>query len=330
MFTFVSGGPEDLNTGWLGPFCETRRATTERTLVMNLNSIGNTNSIAGIFSVGFASNRLSFSGTSSIGQASQASISPLGELMAKLQQLQQQDPSAFKEIAGELSTTLRQAIQKSGDSDGFLSQLANGLTQAAQTGDMSALQPPDPSQGRGVSGPGGANGPPPLPPDANTNSAVTAAFSTALEQVTTALAETGDSGSLSASSSSGAGSPQELVSKLQELATKDPDAFKQIVSTLASNLEQAQSSSSESDTGLSNLISTLKEAAATGDSSLLQPQSPPPPPMAQGSYGGSWGSSWPRDITLDSAVISVFTMALTQLNSALGLPSSESTASVTK
>jgi hypothetical protein len=111
--------------------------------------------------------------------------------MSKLQQLQQQDPAQFKQVAGQLATSLQQAAQQSGNSSGFLSQLASGLQQAAQTGEMPTLQPPNGTSGQSNSGQavhhhgsghhhhgGGAM-----------SSAVTSAFSTALNQINAALGE---------------------------------------------------------------------------------------------------------------------------------------------
>jgi len=112
--------------------------------------------------------------------------------MSKLQQLQQQDPTQFKQVAGQLATSLQQVAQQSGDDNGFLSQLANGLQQAAQTGQMPTFQPPTAASGQSASGQavqhhgsghhrhggGGAM-----------SGAVKTAFSTALNQVNAALGE---------------------------------------------------------------------------------------------------------------------------------------------
>jgi hypothetical protein len=158
---------------------------------MNINSVGSSNTLASLIQTNSTTGGSSSSATSSTGAATQTHVSPLGELMSKLQQLQQQDPAQFKQVAGQLATSLQQAAQQSGDSNGFLSQLANGLQQAAQTGQMPTFQPPTAASAQAASGQtvkhhgsghhrhGGGEA----------SGAVKAAFSTALTQVNAALGE---------------------------------------------------------------------------------------------------------------------------------------------
>ena len=159
---------------------------------MNINSVGSSNTLASLIQTNSTIGGTSTSSTSSTGAATQTHVSPLGELMSKLQQLLQQDPAQFKQVAGQLATSLQQAAQQSGDSNGPLSQLATGLQQAAQTGQMPTFQPPAAASGQSASGQalqhhgsghhrhggGGAM-----------SSAVKTAFSTALTQINTALGQ---------------------------------------------------------------------------------------------------------------------------------------------
>jgi hypothetical protein len=159
---------------------------------MNIGPVSNSNSLATLLQLNSTTGAGTASPTTSTGAAAQTQVSPLGELMSKLQQLQQQDPAQFKQVAGQLATSLQQAAQQSGNGNsGFLSQLASGLQQAAQTGEMPTLQPPNATSNQSASGQavhhhgsghhhhsGGAM-----------SSAVTSAFSTALNQINAALGE---------------------------------------------------------------------------------------------------------------------------------------------
>ncbi|HTN54383.1 MAG TPA: hypothetical protein VML50_18390, partial [Anaeromyxobacter sp.] len=74
--------------------------------------------------------------------ATQSSISPEGGLMGELSELSQSDPSKFKAVMQEIAEKLQgEASQASGDKAQALGNLADKFDQAAQTGDMSSLQP---------------------------------------------------------------------------------------------------------------------------------------------------------------------------------------------
>src|SRR5436305_14679560 len=70
-------------------------------------------------------------------------ISPMAQMLSKLQQLQAIDPTKFKQvlsdIAGKLQTLAQQQGQDAGGS--WLNKLADRFQTAAQTGDPSSLQP---------------------------------------------------------------------------------------------------------------------------------------------------------------------------------------------
>ncbi len=75
-----------------------------------------------------------------VGAASTAKISKPAELLQKLQQLQQQDPTKFKEVALQLADGLQHAADQSGNSNGFAGRLASAFKAAADTGDLSSVQ----------------------------------------------------------------------------------------------------------------------------------------------------------------------------------------------
>jgi hypothetical protein len=87
--------------------------------------------------------------------AASATISRGGELMSKLKQLQSTDPAQFKSVMADLSQKLKSAASQSGDAK--LGQLADRFAQAAQSGDLSSLQPksggPHKHGGHGAGGP---------------------------------------------------------------------------------------------------------------------------------------------------------------------------------
>jgi len=81
-------------------------------------------------------------------RAATASISPLAQFLSRLQQMQQQDPQRFKEVAAGLAAKLRNAglrAQSRGDSPRAtqLGQLATEFQQAAQSGRMPDLSAND-------------------------------------------------------------------------------------------------------------------------------------------------------------------------------------------
>ncbi len=148
---------------------------------MNINSLSSpsaTSSVGGLSSVG--SQRAAR--TSSVPPppaGASASISKPGELLSKLQQLQQSDPAKFKEVTAELSKQLKDAAgSATGPAAAALNKLADGLAQASSTGSLDALTPKGGAKGHHSHhhhGGGGGGG------------AVGAALSSALETVQKAL-----------------------------------------------------------------------------------------------------------------------------------------------
>lgn len=146
---------------------------------MNINSLSSpsaTSSVGGLSGVG--SQRAAR--TSSVPPppaGASASISKPGELLSKLQQLQQSDPAKFKEVTAELSKQLKDAAgSATGPAAAALNKLADGLAQASSTGSLDALTPKGGAKGHhGHHHHGGGGG------------AVGAALSSALETVQKAL-----------------------------------------------------------------------------------------------------------------------------------------------
>jgi hypothetical protein len=76
-------------------------------------------------------------------------LSQVSKLFKELSQLQSSDNSEFKKIASEAATKLKEAAKNSTDpaESRFLSDLAGKFQKAADSGDLSALQPPSHSGG---------------------------------------------------------------------------------------------------------------------------------------------------------------------------------------
>jgi hypothetical protein len=118
-------------------------------MVMNINGIGSTSSTDAVGAID--SSHVSTAAGAPVAAstpAASAEISKNGELLSKLQQLLQQDPGQFKRIASSIAENLRSAAQQSGgDGSSFLGKLADRFDQAAQTGDLSPLQPQNEASG---------------------------------------------------------------------------------------------------------------------------------------------------------------------------------------
>jgi hypothetical protein len=70
-------------------------------------------------------------------------ISPAGQMMSQLEQLQQQDPAKLKKILAQIANQLSAAAQLHGPGNqaDLLYKLAGRFKSAAQTGDLSRLKP---------------------------------------------------------------------------------------------------------------------------------------------------------------------------------------------
>ena len=115
---------------------------------MNINGISNDsgNAISSLLALknnnpSAVSGDTSTSSTS--GAATSSTLSKPGELMAKLNQLLQQDPTKFKQVTQQISDELKsQASSASGPQAQFLSKLSDNFAQAATSGSLASLQPP--------------------------------------------------------------------------------------------------------------------------------------------------------------------------------------------
>ncbi|HEY3266082.1 MAG TPA: hypothetical protein VGM37_04090 [Armatimonadota bacterium] len=106
----------------------------------NIKSLTGTQSTSSIASLLATEDTDSASSTSSA-----ADLSKPGQMLAKLKQLQQEDPAKFKEVVSKIADKLSAAAEKAGadTKDGkFLTKLASDFQKAADTGDLSSLEPP--------------------------------------------------------------------------------------------------------------------------------------------------------------------------------------------
>lgn len=72
-----------------------------------------------------------------------ADLSPMGQMMGRLQDLAETDPAKAKEVLATIAEGLAAKAEETGDSK--MSELAEKLASAAETGDLSALEPKRPS-----------------------------------------------------------------------------------------------------------------------------------------------------------------------------------------
>ena len=73
---------------------------------------------------------------------SSSQVSPWAQLLSRLQQLQQTDPSKLSSVLTDISNKLQTEAQQTGGVEGqALSNLASKFQQAAQTGDLSGIRP---------------------------------------------------------------------------------------------------------------------------------------------------------------------------------------------
>lgn len=81
-------------------------------------------------------------GSGGEGGGSSATISPVGQLLSDLQQLQTQNPTQFQQVVGQIASQLQSAAQQQGQGgNGILSQLADQFRNIANGGSLSQLQP---------------------------------------------------------------------------------------------------------------------------------------------------------------------------------------------
>jgi hypothetical protein len=106
-------------------------------------------------------------------ESSKTRLSKLGEMMSKLQDLETSDPAKAKQVLTSIAATLNDKANSA--SDPRLKALADKFTSAAETGDLSSLQPSGPPPGARAHHPGHAHGAPPAAAeDASASSAASA------------------------------------------------------------------------------------------------------------------------------------------------------------
>lgn len=71
----------------------------------------------------------------------QTHLSRMGELFSKLQDLETSDPAQAKQVLTSIASALTDKANGAGNTDPHLQALADKFTQAADTGDLSALRP---------------------------------------------------------------------------------------------------------------------------------------------------------------------------------------------
>lgn len=97
--------------------------------------------------------------TSSSRDAANIKLSPMGQLMSKLESLSESDPDKFKEVASQISEKLKAAAEKAtGKDKEMLTKMAEQFAKASESGDMADLKPPKPPEGQD-----GQSAPPPPP-----------------------------------------------------------------------------------------------------------------------------------------------------------------------
>jgi hypothetical protein len=139
---------------------------------MTISSISSTTPTTPLSNVSAISGSLAASDPGAVAGAGSdtTQLSKMGDLMSKLQSLESSDPAKAKQVLTQIATTLKSQA----GSDPKLASVAAKFDQAAQTGNLSALQP---NQGGGHHGGHhhhhGGGGSPPSDPPATTSTSTT-------------------------------------------------------------------------------------------------------------------------------------------------------------
>ncbi len=132
-----------VSPAWAGLAVVHLRASSfkpKKKVLMNVNNVG-TSPLSSLLNATLAQRTNTPSSIPPAGAtAASAQISKPGELLQKLQQLQQQDPTQFKQVLTQLADNLQQVADQSGNSDGMAAKLATAFKNAADSGDLTALQ----------------------------------------------------------------------------------------------------------------------------------------------------------------------------------------------
>ncbi|MDY3559743.1 hypothetical protein R5W23_000901 [Gemmata sp. JC673] len=163
-------------------------------MIGSIGSTASTLSVASVLQPGITSAARGADALTGVGDT--ADISGPGKLFAALKELAAEDPEKFKAVAADIATKLKEAAETASDSSGsaagpssLLSDLAAKFEKAAETGDVSVLEPPSQGPG-GVGGydrTGRPNGPPPPPPEGS-GVDLKSLFDSITKEVTDALA----------------------------------------------------------------------------------------------------------------------------------------------
>jgi hypothetical protein len=122
---------------------------------MSIQSVGSSSLVQSV-SLSITAKVTETTSASGVGEAATTNVSKPAELMAKLQKLKDSDPDKLKSVLSDISKQLQDAADKTGDKG--LAKLADKFASAAQSGDLSGLQPQHHHHGGGH-GPRGAGGP---------------------------------------------------------------------------------------------------------------------------------------------------------------------------
>ena len=124
---------------------------------MNIGSVGTQNtSLVEMLRLAAQKATSSTEQTGSESGSDDFKVSGPAELMSKLQQLKEKDPEQFQEVVEQLAEDVAaQAEEAEGEEQNRLTHLAEMLGQVAETGDLSALQPPQGGPGQGGTPPPG-------------------------------------------------------------------------------------------------------------------------------------------------------------------------------
>jgi hypothetical protein len=187
--------------------------------------------------------------------------------MKKLEALKESDPAAFKKVANRVAEHFGQlaGLTTGAESEG-LSRLASRFASASENGDLSAVMPHRSGQARSArdcSGSGNVSVAPPAPPPPMDAAAMALSFVSSLT-----------------SSSSTDASSSDPVDQLSALKASSPAKFKNVMDTVANQLEALGNVTGGADgEALSKLAATFANASQNGDMTAINALKPPPPPV---------------------------------------------------
>jgi len=108
---------------------------------MNVSTVSSTSALLQTSAVSSSS---TVSDLTSVDGDDSSGVSRMGDLMSQLQSLSESDPKKFKEVMKSLSKQLESAADSAqGGEAGFLKDMAQKFADAAESGDLSSLKPPE-------------------------------------------------------------------------------------------------------------------------------------------------------------------------------------------